>query len=127
MQCRKSTFCTDVIEYLGYWITHEGIHPMPNKVKAIKEMLPPTTRKQLRRFIGLVNYYRDMWEKRSELLAPLTDLTSKNVPFKWQEQHQKAFDKVKHAICQEVMLARGARPARRRPYGAASRQYPPLP
>ena len=39
------------------------------------------------------------------MLAPLTDLTSKNVPFKWQERHQKAFDKVKRAICQEVMLA----------------------
>ena len=78
----KSNFCTDAIEYLGYWITCKGIHRIPTKVKAIKEMLPPTTRKQLRRFIGLVNYYRDMWEKRSELSAPLTDLTSKNVPFK---------------------------------------------
>ena len=60
---------------------------MPNKVQAIKEMLTPTTRKQLRCFIGLVNYYRDMWKGRSELLAPLTDLTSKNVPIKWTEKH----------------------------------------
>ena len=79
----KSTFFTDAIEYLGYWITLEGIHPMPNKVQAIKEMLTLTTRKQLRHFIGLVNYYRDMWKGKSELLAPLTDLTSKNVPFNW--------------------------------------------
>ena len=101
----KSTFCTDSIEYLGYWITREGIQPMPNKVTAIHEMQPPTTRKQLRRFIGLVNYYRDMWPKRSELLAPLTDLTSKNKPFKWKEHHQKAFEAVKQAIVKDVMLS----------------------
>ena len=33
----KSTFFADAIEYLGYWVTREGIHPMPNKVKAIKK------------------------------------------------------------------------------------------
>ena len=39
------------------------------------------TRKQLRQFIGMINLYRDMWQKRSELLAPLTALTSKNVKY----------------------------------------------
>ena len=78
---------------------------MPNKVRAIKEMIAPTTRKQLRRFIGLVNFYRDMWQKRSELLAPLTDLTSKNVPFKWTDMHQDAFKEVKCSICENVMLS----------------------
>jgi hypothetical protein len=101
----KSKFCTDSIEYLGYWVTREGIQPMPNKINAIKEMTAPTTRKQLRRFIGLVNYYRDMWPKRSELLAPLTDLTSKNKTFKWTEVHQKSFEAVKVKLCTEVMLA----------------------
>ena len=52
----------------------------------------------------MVNYYRDMWPKRSHLLAPLTSLTSKNVKFKWTEEHQKAFDAVKAVIAQETML-----------------------
>ena len=45
---------------------------------AIKRLAPPTTQKQLRLFTGLVNYYRDMWIRRSHVLAPLTELTSKN-------------------------------------------------
>ena len=51
--------------------------PIPNKVEAIQALAVPKTRKQLRQFIGMINLYRDMWQKRSELLAPLTALTSK--------------------------------------------------
>jgi hypothetical protein len=54
-------------------------------------MVRPNTRKELRRFIGMVNYYRDMWVRRSELLAPLTSMTSKNVKFNWTDEHQKVF------------------------------------
>ena len=51
--------------------------PIPKKVEAIQDLAVPKTRKQLRQFIGMINFYRDMWQKRSELLAPLTALTSK--------------------------------------------------
>jgi hypothetical protein len=88
----KSTFCATEIEYLGYWISWSGKQPIPKKVEAIKNLVLPTTRKELRRFIGMVNYYRDMWVHRSELLAPLNSMTSKNVKFNWTDEHQKDFD-----------------------------------
>jgi hypothetical protein len=100
----KSTFCATEIEYRGYWISRSGIQPIPKKVEAIKNMVCPTTRKELRRFTGMVNYYRDMWVRRSELLAPLTSMTSKNVKFIWTDEHKKAFDNIKKIICREVML-----------------------
>jgi hypothetical protein len=53
----------------------------------------------------MVNYYRDMWVRRLSLLAPLTSMTSKNVKFKWTDEHQRAFDDIKKIICREVMLA----------------------
>jgi hypothetical protein len=67
-------------------------------------MVRPTTHKELRRFIGMVNYYRVMWVRRSELLAPLTSMTSKNVKFIWTYEHQKDFDNIRNIICIEVML-----------------------
>jgi hypothetical protein len=82
----KSTFCPDKIEYLEYWVSRSGIQPIPKKVEDIRNMVSPYTRKALRRFIGMVNYYRDMWIRRSELLAPLTSMTSKNVKFNWTEK-----------------------------------------
>ena len=57
----KSKFFTEQIEYLGYWITRQGIQPVHNKVEAILNIKAPKTRKELRQFIGVVNYYRDMW------------------------------------------------------------------
>jgi hypothetical protein len=66
----KSTFCAEEIEYLGYWISQLGIKPIPKEAEAIKNMVRPTTHRELRRFIGMVNYYCDMWVRCSSLLAP---------------------------------------------------------
>ena len=78
--------------------------PIPNKVEAIQALAVPKTRKQLRQFIGMINFYRDMWQKRSELLAPLTALTSKNVKYEWKDEHQKCFNTIKRVIGWEVLL-----------------------
>ena len=53
----------------------------------------------------MINFYRDMWQKCSELLAPLTALTSKNVKYDWKDEHQKFFDAIKRVIGREVLLA----------------------
>ena len=55
--------------------------------------------------MGMINFYRDMWKKRSELLAPLTALTSKNVKYDWKDEQQKCFNAIKRVIGREVMLA----------------------
>jgi len=72
----KSFFCTHEIEYLGYILTRGGIKPQPKKIQGIRAILvinPPNNVKELRHFLGMVQYYRDMWAKRSEMLAPLSD------------------------------------------------------
>ena len=114
----KSKFCAHETEYLGYVLTRDGIKPQSNKVQAILALTPPTNVKELRRFLGMVQYYRDLWAKRSEMLAPLTDLVgecgqtkvtrakgTKKVPWHWDEVHQKAFDSVKATIAKDVVLA----------------------
>ena len=44
------------------------------------------------------NYYRDMWVRRSHVLAPLAALTSKTTKWKWTEKEQTAFDTAKKII-----------------------------
>ena len=53
-----------------------------NKVEAIVNTKAPKNKKQVRLFIGFVNYYRDMWTKRSYLLQTVTALKPKQVKFK---------------------------------------------
>ncbi len=117
----KSTFCTLEIGYLGYVLTRDGIKPQSNKVQAIFVIKPPTAVRQLRHFLGMVQYYPDLWARRSEMLAPLTSLVgecgqtkttkakgTKKVPWHWDEVHQRAFDHVKATIAKDVVLATDA-------------------
>jgi hypothetical protein len=114
----KLTFCALEIEYLGYVLTRDGIKPQSNKVQAILAIKPPTGVKQLRHFLGMVHYYRDLWARWSNMLAPLTSLVgecgqtkttrakgTKKAPWHWNEVHQRAFDHVKATIAKDVALA----------------------
>jgi hypothetical protein len=78
----------------------------------------PNNIKELRHFLRMVQYYRDMWASCSEMLAPLTDLVgecgemkttrmnkTKKRPWRWDPIHQQAFDNVKAAIAKETVLA----------------------
>jgi hypothetical protein len=87
-------------------------------VQAILTIKPPTGVKQLRHFLGMVQYYRDLWARRSDMLALLTSLVgecgqtkttkakgTKKVPWHWDEVHQRAFDHVKATIAKDVVAA----------------------
>ncbi len=114
----KSSFCAHEIEYLGYILTREGTKPQQKKVQAILALNPPNNVKELRHFLRMVQYYWDMWARRSEMLAPLTDLVgecretkttklnkTKKKHWWWDPIHQQAFDNVKAAIAKETVLA----------------------
>jgi hypothetical protein len=104
----ESFFCTQEIEYLGYILTRGDIKPQPKEVQAILALNPHKSINEVQRFLGMVQYCRDMWAKRSEMLAPLTDLVgecretkatkktgTKQKPWRWESIHQQAFDNVK--------------------------------
>jgi hypothetical protein len=84
----KSSFCAHEIEYLGYILTRDGIKPHPKKVQAILALNLPNKVKELRHLLGMVQYYRDMWARRSEILAPLTDLVGECVETKTIRLHK---------------------------------------
>jgi hypothetical protein len=87
-------------------------------VQAILAIQPPTNVKELKHFLGMVQYYRDLQARRSEMIAPLTSLVgecgqtkvtrakgTKKAPWHWDEVHQRAFNHVKATISREVVLA----------------------
>jgi hypothetical protein len=100
----KSFFGKPELEYLGYWVTQQGITPLPKKIDALRRIEPPKNKKELRRFIGMVNFYRDMWIRRSEVLAPLTALTSKTAVWRWTDVEENAFRTIIRIMGREVLL-----------------------
>ena len=100
----KSHFATQEVNYLGYVISVDGIKPQMKKVEAITKIQAPKTRKQLRGFLGIINFYRDLWPRRAHIVSPLSELCSNKKKFEWNEKCQQAFDQIKEVVKKEVLL-----------------------
>ncbi len=59
----KCSFCDTETEFLGYVLTREGPKPQPKKVQAILVLTVPQNVKQFRRFLGMVQYYHELWAR----------------------------------------------------------------
>jgi hypothetical protein len=88
-----------------------GLKPWKKKIDAVLQMQPPTNLKQLRGFIGMVNYNRDMWPHRSHILFPLTSITGapkkvlKPLHSSGHQKCKKAFEEMKALMATEVLCA----------------------
>ena len=76
----------------------------PIKVKALIEWPTPTNVRELRAVLGFGNYYKDFIEDYSKIARPLHNLTRKNVPWKWEDEEQEAFDTLKHRFTSYPVL-----------------------
>ena len=94
------------LEFLAHKVGNGAVHPTEEKIDAINRIVPPTTKKQVRSFIGTMNFYRRFIPHFSEIALPLTDLTTKDKSnkVKWLQDHQIAFDKLKQCITQYPVL-----------------------
>jgi Reverse transcriptase (RNA-dependent DNA polymerase). len=81
------------------------VRPQPEKVNAILKVAPPTTARQLRQFIGMINYYRDHIHRLSHLLAPLTDQSKHKTKINWSSACHQSFEKLKSQLAQQAMLS----------------------
>ena len=100
----KCKFGVQEVEYLGFILRAGKLAMNPNKTKAIEAWETPTNKKELQSFLGLVNYYRRFIKNCSKIAKPLTELT-KDVPFRWSEETQNAFDQLKNTIISAPVLA----------------------
>jgi hypothetical protein len=105
LDIKKCEFEVKSTKYLGFIIeAGQGLRMDPEKVKAIREWQAPKTVKGVRSFLGFANFYRQFIKDFSKLAAPLTRLTG-NVSFRWTEEEQSAFEKLKDAFISDPVLA----------------------
>lgn len=107
----KCVFGKESIEFFSHEITAEGTKPLRYKVKAILEF--PENRVQLRRFLGMINYYRRHFKNAAKTQAPLNELlkdSKKNDrrPVPWYEESINAFENCKTELSQAALLVHPA-------------------
>ena len=83
------------------------IEPEGDKMQRIKEAVRPTTKKQVRSFLGLVGYYRRFVPNFSAIAAPLSDLTKGGKPglIQWNDSFERAFQTLKDRLCSEPICS----------------------
>eukprot|EP00957_Ditylum_brightwellii_P079684 6059134-Ditylum_brightwellii.AAC.1 len=81
------------MEYLGHWIIRDRIWHLPKKVQAILDSEPPSNLKELHRVLSIVQYYQDIRQQRSHILAPLTNLVGKGKKSSSGKEFTKNFSK----------------------------------
>ncbi len=100
----KCVFMATEVEYLGHRITSEGLHPAPDKIKAISEAPKPQNVSQLKSFLGLVSYYSKFLPSMATTLAPLYSLLQKNKRWQWGQEQQCAFETAKSRLQSDSLL-----------------------
>ena len=79
-------------------IQHNSVRPEQSKIDKILNIPRPSSKKQLKSFIGLISFYQSLCPKFQHIAAPLTDLTSASVTFKWTKEAQLSFEALKRII-----------------------------
>ena len=78
---RKCSFMKAHMQYLGHYISGQGLEPIPEKLEALVKMPPPRDITEVRKFLGFVGYYQKFIPRYSDVARPLTNLTRKDIPF----------------------------------------------
>ena len=102
----KCILGTDNVDFIGHRLSEgvKGLHD--DNVRKIMEAARPTTKKQVRAFMGLANYYREYVPNFAAVTVSLTDLLKKRQPnaLKWEEPQERAFQTVRTLLTSRPIL-----------------------
>jgi len=104
LKLKKCQFLKSSIDYLGYRIDAEGLHPLEEKVKAIQDAPAPTSVQELKSYLGLIAYYSKFMPNLSAVLHPLYKLLRKSSLWKWGHAQCKAFEQSKLLLTSDKFL-----------------------
>jgi hypothetical protein len=93
------------VKYLGHIIRNNTITPLKDNLTAIKDFPTPITQKNVRQFLGKINFYGKYVPNISIILDPLHSLLRKGQKFIWSGECQNSFETIKQLLCSKPILA----------------------
>ncbi|GBG86354.1 hypothetical protein CBR_g41349 [Chara braunii] len=100
----KCEFVWQELEYLGHYVTPQGIRPLADKIEVIRVWPDPTNTTDVRSFMGLAGYYQRFITGYSRIAAPMTRLQSPKVPFVFDDDARRSFQALKTAMLMAPVL-----------------------
>ena len=103
----KCVFGASELEFLGHHVSSQGIRPLEQKVKAVRDFPQSTSRRSLSTFLGMINFYHRFLPHGAEILRPLNELLShsRGTDIQWTEEATVAFTAAKDALANAALLA----------------------
>ncbi|GBG71634.1 hypothetical protein CBR_g9050 [Chara braunii] len=101
----KCEFAQQELEYLGHYVTPQGIRPLADKIEAIRVWPEATNTTDVRSFMGLAGYYQRFITGYSRIAAPMTRLQSPKVPFIFDDDACRSFQALKTAMLMAPVLS----------------------
>lgn len=101
----KCEFNKSSVEFFGHIFSSSGESPSPTKVQSLIEAASPSSREEVRSFLGLATYCARFIPNLASLSEPLRDLTRQIVLWSCEERHAKSFNDIKHAIARHCHMA----------------------
>ncbi|GMF45567.1 unnamed protein product [Phytophthora fragariaefolia] len=103
-------FGAEEIKVIGCFVSSAGVRADPEKVKVIAAWPTPRSQKDLRKGLGLANYLHKYSAGYAGLTKPLSDLLKKDTDWRWERQHQEAFDSINASIQRAPALPDESKP-----------------
>jgi hypothetical protein len=100
----KSIFGVTEGKLLGHIISKDGVKLDPEIIEVISKVPLPVSKKALQSFLGQTNFVHRFIPNYAEIMKPLYKLLKKDVKFEWNEESKQAFETIKTAICESLVL-----------------------
>jgi hypothetical protein len=101
----KCSFAKNTVKYLGHIIEKNSVRPLQDNLVSIKEFPTPQNRKNIRQFLGKINFYNKYIQNSSQKLEVFHRLLRKDVPFEWTPECQETFEQIKTYLTSSPILA----------------------
>ena len=100
----KCSIGYSTVEFVGHRVQFDSLHPRTEKIEEILELQRPKSKKEIKSFLAMTGYYAKFIPRFADMVYPLTELTKRNKPFKWDETEEKAFADVRRCLRKEPIL-----------------------
>ena len=87
--------------FLGHYVSSEGRRPTQRAAEKLLQSPVPRYVKELLRFLGSLNYYRNYMPNLARIPEPLYALTTKGARWTWEKEHQNAFDTLRKKLVED--------------------------